>query len=262
MAEMTAYAPGTPNWVDATSPNLDASVAFYRELFGWEAVDAAAGGGDAGGYQMFQLRGRFVAGIGPVQDDGAPPSWSTYIASPDAWDTADAISAAGGTVVMDPFPIADAGRMLVATDPAGATFSVWEAGEHAGAGLVNEPGAFAWSELNTRDPEAAFAFYAEVFGWQARTTEMGGGGSYTEFLLDGRSVAGGIDMRGRVPDDIPAHWLTYFAVDDTDAAVARVEELGGQVMVPATDIDPGRFAVVADEAGAFFAVIALAGGRN
>ena len=96
-----------------------------------------------------------------------------------------------------------------------------------------------------------------MFGWEARTNAMGDGSSYTEFLLDGRSIGGGMDMRGRVPDEVPPHWLTYFAVDDTDATVARVDELGGQVMVPAMDIEPGRFAVVADKTGAFFAVITM-----
>lgn len=255
MAEMTSYAPGTPNWVDVSSPNVDASVAFYRDLFGWEATDLASGDVDAGGYQLFELRGHAVAGIGPVQDGGGPPAWCTYLASEDADATADAIRAAGGTVGMDPFSMFDAGRMLLATDPSGAAFGVWQARDHIGAGLVDEPGTLSWNELNTRDPDAAFPFWTAVFGWEARTHGTGRA-TYTEFLLDGRPVAGGVDMRDRVPEDVPDHWLTYFAVQDTDATVARVEELGGEVMVPPTDIPPGRFAVVAEPGGAHFAVIA------
>ena len=96
-----------------------------------------------------------------------------------------------------------------------------------------------------------------MFGWTANHNDMGDGSTYTEWQLDGRSVGGMLDMRGRVPEEIPAHWLTYFAVDDTDATVAKATELGGAVMVPAMDIEPGRFAVVADPQGAFFAVMKM-----
>jgi uncharacterized protein len=70
-----------------------------------------------------------------------------------------------------------------------------------------------------------------------------------------RGVAGMVDMRGRVPDEVPAHWLAYFAVEDCDAAVATARANGGSVFVPPMDIPPGRFSVLADPHGAIFAVI-------
>ena len=59
------------------------------------------------------------------------------------------------------------------------------------------------------------------------------------------------------PEGTPPHWLPYFGVDDCDAAMAKVTELGGTVFTEAMDIPPGRFAVVGDVEGAAFAVIAL-----
>ena len=47
------------------------------------------------------------------------------------------------------------------TDPTGAVCGVWQPGTFAGAGIVNEPGALAWNELGTRDPEAAKAFWSK-----------------------------------------------------------------------------------------------------
>jgi predicted enzyme related to lactoylglutathione lyase len=62
-------------------------------------------------------------------------------------------------------------------------------------------------------------------------------------------------MDPNVPAEVPPHWLVYFAVDDTDAAVSTVQQMGGQVHVPSMDSPAGRFAIVSDPNGASFAVI-------
>jgi predicted enzyme related to lactoylglutathione lyase len=252
---MTEYANGVPSWVDLSSPDVDASVAFYGGLFGW---DLQSGGPEAGGYGMFLLRGKMVAGVGPIQDPNQPPVWSTYVNVDDADVTVKAARDVGATVFVEPMDVMDAGRMAIFADPTGAVIGVWQPGMHRGAQLVNEPGTFCWNELNTRDPDKAKAFYADVFGWEAETQTMGEGGpSYTEFKVGGKSVAGMMDIRGRVPDDVPAHWLVYFAVEDTDETVATATRQGGMTFVPATDIPPGRFAVLGDPQGAAFAVIKM-----
>jgi predicted enzyme related to lactoylglutathione lyase len=67
------------------------------------------------------------------------------------------------------------------------------------------------------------------------------------------------DMAARpdIPEQVPAHWQLYFAVEDTDATVAQAKERGGSVMVEPVDIPAGRFAILTDPHGASFAVIAL-----
>jgi uncharacterized protein len=147
--------------------------------------------------------------------------------------------------------------MAVFTDPVGAVFSVWQAGTHPGAELVNEPGTWSWSELLTTDLEASKAFYGEVFGWTANTQGAGPMGEYTEWQVGGRSVGGMMQKPPMLPAEVPPFWAVYFAVADTDAAVARIAELGGSVMMPPMDIEPGRFATVADPFGGVFSVIAL-----
>jgi predicted enzyme related to lactoylglutathione lyase len=81
--------------------------------------------------------------------------------------------------------------------------------------------------------------------------------TYTEWKLNGQSIAGMRQMGAMDPPGLPAHWLVYFASDDTDASVAKVSEAGGKVMVPPTDIPPGRFAIVSDPQGAIFALIKM-----
>jgi predicted enzyme related to lactoylglutathione lyase len=152
--------------------------------------------------------------------------------------------------------VLDVGRMAILGDPTGAVFAVWQPRAHAGAGLVNEPGAFCWSELETRDVDTAKKFYSAVFGWDAHTNTFGDG-EYVEWQRGGRSLGGAMEMGANFPASVPPHWLIYFAVEDCDAAVVRATELGGSAVVPATDIPPGRFAVLADPHGAVFAVIRM-----
>jgi predicted enzyme related to lactoylglutathione lyase len=254
MTEKTEYAPGTPAWVDLGTPDPAAAKTFYESLFGWELQDM---GPDAGGYMIATLRGKQVAGVGPqMGPPGAPPWWTTYVYIEDADTTAKSIEAAGGKVMMPPFDVMDAGRMAVFTDPEGAVCAIWQPNQHRGAQLVNEAGTLSWNELASRDIEGAKRFYGAVFGWTGDTQTMGDM-SYTEWKLNGESIGGMREIGPMDPPDLPPHWLVYFATDDTDASVAKVSAGGGNVMVPPTDIPPGRFAVVTDPQGAIFALIKM-----
>ncbi|MBI2168909.1 MAG: VOC family protein [Actinobacteria bacterium] len=254
MSERTSYAPGTPCWIDIGT-DVEAAKAFYGGLFGWEFT-AAGPPEETGGYGMFAKNGKTVAGVGPQQSPG-PPFWTTYVAVADADATAITVKENGGQEIVAPMDVMTAGRMAVFQDPEGAFFSVWQLADHRGAELVNEPGAWSWNELNTRNLDAAKSFYSAVFGWECVTQDMGGGMSYTEVKLDGNSVAGMMDMPAQVPEMVPAHWLVYITVEDPDATAAKAHELGGAVMMPPMDIPPGRFAVLADDRGAAFAVIRM-----
>lgn len=258
MSERTGYAPGTPCWVDLGTPDIEASAAFYGALFGWE-VPESENAEQTGGYRQASKNASPAAGMMPLMQEGQPPAWSTYVSVADADATAAAVKEAGGSVLAEPMDVMDLGRMAIFVDPTGAVFGVWQPGTFAGAGIVNEPGGIAWNELNTRDLDAAKAFYGAVFGWTFEDQDMGEMGSYTTINLGDGPVGGMLDMAGRgVPEQVPAHWQVYFGVEDTDAAVAGVRERGGNVMVEPIDIPAGRFAILLDPHGASFAVIALA----
>lgn len=256
MPEMTKYAPGTPSWVDLGTPDPTDASRFYSGLFGWTIEE---GPPEAGGYRMCMLDGKPVAGLGPQMNHDMPPFWTTYISVADADETAAAVKEDGGTIIVEPFEVLDVGRMAVAADPAGAVFSIWQPRTHAGAGLVNDPNTWCWNELTTRDPQRSVEFYGAVFGWNAHLLPMAGPADYTEFQVGDRGVAGMMPMEGDSwPADLPNHWMVYFAVDDCAAAAAKVEELGGKVMVPPTEVPPGIFAVINDPQGAAFSVIKFA----
>ncbi len=253
MSERTSYAPGTPCWVDLATPDIEGAERFYGELFGWE-IPELPNSAEMGGYRRAKLGGRDVAGVMPLMQEGQPSAWSTYVSVDDAEAIGRAVQENGGTMIAEPMTVATYGRLALFTDPEGAFFGIWEPADFAGSELVNEKGTVGWNELESRDPEGAKWFYAAVFGWDFVDQDMGEM-TYTEWQVDGKAVGGMADVRGRVPDEVPAHWMVYFGSVDTDEAVAKVEELGGQVMFGPIDIPAGRFAMVTDDQGAAFAVM-------
>jgi len=250
MPEMSHYEPGTPSWVDVSSPDTAASAEFYGALFGW-TFEPAGPVEETGGYAMFTIGGKHVAGIGPQMDPSQPVSWTAYVSVSDAEATAARVEADGGGIIVAPMQVMTAGTMAIFTDRNGAVFAIWQPGEHIGAQIVNEPNTFCWAELHTSSPADALTFYERVFNWTSAPMDMGGT-PYTLLNLGERTVAGMTTLDG------PAGWGVSFAVDDCDAAVAKCIELGGKEVVPAVDSPVGRFATVADPNGAEFGVIKLA----
>ncbi|MFN8109853.1 MAG: hypothetical protein U0Y82_08405 [Thermoleophilia bacterium] len=146
-----------------------------------------------GGYANARLRGKTVAGIAPIMQEGQPTTWNTYVKTDDARATLDAAAAAGGTIAFDAAQVADLGTMGFFIDTCRAFCGIWQPGTHIGAQLANEPGAFAWNELSTRDTESAMSFYPAVFGWSPKVHDMN---------LDLHRVAGGRPQHRR--DDADA----------------------------------------------------------
>jgi predicted enzyme related to lactoylglutathione lyase len=255
MPETTTHAPGSFCWIDLGTPDQDAAGDFYGALFGW-TLKEDENAEQTGGYRTAQLSGNAVGGVMKLTMEGQPPAWLNYVCVEDADATVSKARQAGAVVHAEPMSVLDYGRMAVLADPTGAAFGIWQPGIHSGADVVGEPGAMSWNELNTRDPEAAKAFYADLFGWSFEEKEFQGSGTYTIISLNGKGIGGLSNIAGRVPAEVPAHWLVYFAVDDADAAVATTKERGGDVFVGPMDVvEVGRLAVLKDPWGAIFAVI-------
>jgi predicted enzyme related to lactoylglutathione lyase len=273
MPERDGYIPGVPCWVDTRQPDAEAAVAFYGELFGWEFEDVMPPGSEDQ-YFIARIRGGDVAAVGSLPE-AAPPAamWNTYISVESADETTAKVRDCGGRVVMEPFEVTDAGRAAVFTDPEGAAFCVWQAGENKGLGIVNEHGSLNFNDLNTRDADGAKSFYGAVFGWQ--TLELEGGvqmwtlPGYGDDLerdnpdlrkqmaeMDAPKgfedvVASLVPIAEETPD-VPPHWGVTFAVDDADAIADKAAELGGTVVADPFDAPWVRMTVIADPQGATF----------
>ena len=257
MHVVTAYPNGLFNWVDLSTTDVASAKAFYGGLFGWEAVDSPTDMGTL--YTMFKLDGKNVAGGGPLPPDmaaqGIPPYWACYVKHDDVDAVAARAVAAGGTLLFPPMDVMQEGRMTMIQDPTGAVFGVWQPRNHIGAQLVNMPNTLVWTELQTRDSQAALAFYAAVFGWTHSVDPTG----YVVFAADGRSQAGMMQM-DESWGPVPPNWAAYFMVEDIDATAARTAQLGGRIIVPPTAAgEMGRFAVIQDPQGAVFTAMQFSG---
>jgi uncharacterized protein len=287
MPERDGYIPGVPCWVDASEPDPEAALDFYGGVFGWEFEDVMPPGSggeyfiarcETTGWSLFDRsgasRGGDVAAVGSIPEAASPTArWNTYFWVDSADETASKVRDAGGGVVVEPFDFMDASRVAVFTDPEGATFCLWEAKEHKGARVVNDPGSLNFNGLNTRDVEEARAFYGSVFGWQtlagpggAEMWTLPGYGDYLERYhpdlrkqwAEAGAPKGFEDVVATVnpiaddQPDMPAHWSVTFAVDDADATAAKATELGGKVIVSPFDAPWVRMTVIGDPQGATF----------
>ena len=279
MLERDEYPPGVPCWVDVDQPDAEAATDFYGGLFGWTFEDRMPAG-RPGHYFVAHLDGHDVAAIASrAGESSSPPTWNTYIAVARADDATARVRDAGGTVEIGPIDVGDAGRTAACADPDGAHFRLWEGRARKGAAVVNVPGSWNFSDLQTHAAEKAQAFYGAVFGWEFVTFEAAGRVTlvrlpgYGDFLarrdpeIRARQAADGAPadfadavawIAAPAPDargaDAEPHWSVTFAVDDTDAAATRAEELGGRIASGPTDTPPVRTAVIVDPHGARFTV--------
>lgn len=253
MQVVKAYPNGLFNWVDLSTTDSDGAKAFYGSLFGWEFEDRPTDAGFI--YTMCNIDGYNVAGLSKMQPDmseqGLPPFWSSYVKHDNVDGIVEKITEAGGTVLMPPMDVMNEGRMLMALDPTGAAFGVWQPKDHIGAQLVNVHNTLFWNELQTHDLDVAKAFYGSVFGWTSQTDEN----EYVVFSADERMQAGMMAIQ-KEWGEVPANWAAYFYVADVETAVAKVQELGGAVMVmPRSVGEMGKLAVVQDPQGGVFTVM-------
>ncbi len=254
MSTVSSHLPGTVCWVDLMTTDADAARAFYGALFGWVFDES---GPEFGYYSLGHKDGQVAAGLGPIPPgQEMPAAWSVYFCSDDIEASAAAIAEAGGTLIVPPMDVGEPGHMAVAQDPTGAVFGVWQPKSHRGFQVISEPGAFAWSECNTPDADAAATFYGKVFG--ATHQRLEGDMPTTYYTLHkGESVVAGVLQMNEQWAGIPPHWMIYLAVADIDASMEQVKTLGGKVVVPAFPTPHGRISVVNDPQGAAFTLIQL-----
>ncbi|MDO5495231.1 MAG: VOC family protein [bacterium] len=265
---------GSPVWIDLGSNDLEKAKEFYRELFGWNYTST---GDDFGGYLMVDSgRGdaaSAVGGMGPNMGmDGEaidqPAWWTIYLGVDDIEQACAEVTAHGGMVFVPPMPIGDMGRMAIVGAPSGASFGLWETGSFGGIEFSPEPGTPVWFEAMTLDFARDAEFYAAVLGWEnvpmADEDDASGSeeypdvqdneGGYVTNFAD--ATAGLCEANAWLPEGMPSYWRAYFRVEDVDATVARVQELGGSLVDGPVDSPFGRLATVTDAEGAMFQVIA------
>jgi uncharacterized protein len=245
---------GAPCWIDLYSSDTEKATEFYGGLFGWTTEVQRE---EFGGYFTFLKDGKHVGGcMANTGEEGQPDMWTTYLATDDVQRTAKDGAAKGGRVHMEPMQVAENGSFAIIGDPGGAGIGAWQADQVTGFEIWNEPGAPRWFELHTRDYDASVDFYRDVFHWTTNTYSDEPDFRYTTLRAGADDLAGIMDATQYLPEGAPAFWAIYFGVDDTDAALERLVELGGKVVTPAKDTPWGRLAEAADPTGTSFKLMA------
>ncbi|WP_306370407.1 VOC family protein [Nocardiopsis sp. CC223A] len=253
----TDFLPGAPCWVEVSSPDTDASAAFYRRVFGWKAIEDDP---EAAGYLCFKLDEDSVAGLGPLLGEGEHPAWTVFFHDPDVDSTVPAAERLGGTVLFEPFDVLRLGRTAQFFDPQGARFAVWNPIDFPGLQRADTHGTLCRVELWTPDGDGSEEFYRELFHWRYTDSPRSAGNGRHRTITPagaGRDRDQG-DIVALPPERVDdtegsAEWNPVFQVADADEALEAVRAGGGQVYTGPEDTPGvGRIAVCADPFGAGF----------
>lgn len=242
-------------WYEHLTHDAAAATAFYRHVVGWGATQTDS---PAGPYTLLSAGERPVAGLMKFPEGcgaGSDPSWVGYVSVDDVDAFVARVEALGGALHVGPMEIPDVGRFAVVADPQGAVFALYRS---FCAGLpeaaMGTPGFAGWHELWAKDGAAAFAFYAELFGWtKTEAFDMGPNGVYQLFATAREAVGGMMTAEAGVTTG----WLFYFNVPELDAAMARVLEQGGKVAFGPQEVPGGLWIIQChDPQGGEFALVA------
>ena len=242
------YRHGQFVWRELMTTDVEASLRFYSEVFGWKTETMKMP--DGMDYTMAKAGDTPAGGIMKLPMPGVPAHWSSSVSVDDVDAVASRVTAAGGKVIVPPMDAGGMGRYAGFQDPQGAYFSLWN-GADGDAPMSERPGlgTFCWEQLNTTAPEEALEFYNKVFGW--KNEPFGGGGDMKVFKADGTSTSSVM----QAPPGAPAHWLTYVVVDKLTSAYERVKQQGGKVLVERIDVPTvGSIGVIQDNVGAVIGV--------
>ncbi len=244
-------------WYELMTTDAPAAETFYRGVTGWSAQDA---GMPDMAYTILSAGDSPVAGLMTLpeaaRDAGARPGWLGYVAVDDVDASAAQAQQDGSTVHYGPADIPGVGRIATISDPQGAVIALFKpvSMEQRPEVPGGTPGHAGWRELAATDREAAFSFYAKLFGWtKGDGVDMGPMGLYQIFAHDGE-MTGGMMTK---PEAVPApFWLYYFIVDGIDAAASRVLEGGGKVLNGPHQVPGGSWIInCQDPQGVLFALV-------
>jgi predicted enzyme related to lactoylglutathione lyase len=258
MTIRTGFTEGEVCWTDLQTSDVAAAKAFYAAVFGWRFEDLPTPDGRS--YAQAFLGEDLVTVIAPQnpqqQAAGAPGQWNVYFASSDARELADGLAHAGGTLEFGPEEVGGTGVMVFFAPPGGGTTGAWQAGSHFGTVRSGEPGALAWAELLTPEPQSAVGFFQQLFGQDVTEYPQDDGGKYSTLVVNGAEVAGIAAVPADAEGTLEPGWQVYFGVSSVAEAVAAAEAAGGTVLIaPDEDEEAGTIATLEDPQGGVFSVL-------
>ena len=243
-------------WVELATLDKPKAQAFYADLFGWSVLEQPLGtpSGRILAYAAFLLEGNPGGAVYELIAEqtagGIAPHWLSYVAVESVDQSTRRAEQLGGTPLLDPSDVFEAGRMSIIEDPGGAKLGLWQAKNLAGFEPGQALGAPCWFELRTPDVERCRKFYGSLFGWEQRRPS---GPSALSLITKGSRTLAGVTS---LTDERAPSWTPHFAVASCDSSRARIQQAGGNPQAPATDLPGvGRRLTALDPQGAPFAIL-------
>ena len=243
--------PGKFVWADLFSSDLERSRDFFAALLNWEWRWVNPEG--EGRYGVFYNKGEAVAGLAnyrPLEKPDRPYArWAYYLSVGDVDRVANAAQGAGGELLLPPKTVTDRGHFAIFADNEKAAVGIISSSSGDPDDFQAEVGGWIWHQLYARDAGAAGAFYARLFDYELH--EPQDNPDLVDLILSSGGYArAGITQLASDSDATP-QWLGMVRVDDLDAALAKVRDLGGKVVVaPSEELADGALAVVTGPVGA------------
>lgn len=256
MSEYT-FKEGTFCWVDLASTDPQASKEFYSKLFGWEIFDIPIPG--APDYTMLNIDGKPVAALAEMQPElkemNSPSFWTSYVAVENIAAIMEKAAQNGGKIAMPAMEVMEEGIMGLIQDPSDAYLGLWQAKNMKGFAFNDIPGSICWFEHGSSDSNKSISFYENTFGWTTEQFPMQENFIYTLYKNNEIPVAGAYSLPPEL-DNVPSHWLPYFATADINKSIEKIVEMNGEVLMPATMVEGvGTFSVIRDPQGAAFGLL-------
>lgn len=239
-------------WNDLATTDLQAASKFYEGLLHWQSAESKTADGRP--YRVEKASGKDVGGIYALRPEHKMPQWMPYVAVEDADRIASKAQTLGAKILKEPFDLGKDGRMALIQDPVGALFGLWQPKNYPGAQASESPGTAVWNELLTLSPEVAIPFYTQLFGWSTEK-QLFGSQEYVSFKMGDQHV-GGLIKPAQKWGQVPAHWMTYFQVEDCYFSTNLAKKLGATILAePIAMAGVGIFSVIKDPQGAAIGLI-------
>lgn len=252
--------PGKIIWHELLTDSPEATQRFYTGLFGWEfepVPDSRVN------YRLIRHRGELIGGM--IDETRLPnevdiSQWVVLLAVTDIEAATETVKASGGTVFTAPTSLGDRGHIAVVADPQGALFALLQTrdGDPVDIAGVPEVGDFLWDELWAEEIDGAAGFYRKLAPYELENKSLSAAQEIIDYQIlssNGRKRAG---IRENPVENLPPIWVSYLRVADDDelaAILARVEALGGEILVPAVARPGGgSVAIIAGPSGAGIAL--------
>jgi len=240
-------------WCDLATFDVDETLKYYRNLFGWDMKPEEFPDGST--YYYASGDKEVTAGIyempAEYRAENMPSFWMSYIGVDDIIESCSQVAELGGKVLLGPASFGKGAAIAMIEDPFGARFTFFTGSYLQPRSTKMVAGGHYWNELYTPDPDSAAAFYGTLLGWKVQKPDATGrrrvnnlaGSPTTAFLSTENSPA---------PLNEP-QWTVSFACQNIDSFAESLSPLSRENMLWIKN-KRGAALCVTDPNGAVFVV--------